>query len=409
MSAHDATAAVLPALRPRWLPARRLVLLVSLVVLVGKLILAATTYGTNDINHWHDFVDGVRRAGPIGVYGIDFPHSLYNHGPLTGYLLVGVNWLSDVGLRFNFTIRALSGLADVATALLVFEIVRRRRELRAATWAGVGIAASPLLFIISGFHGNTDPIFTMLVVLTTYLLMDRRAPLLAGIALGLAISLKVVPVVVLPAVLVYGFRTSRRVSTRLASGLALVFLLLWVPALISHFHNIVTNVFGYSGGTFPQWGLGELANLVGGQSLVNVLTGPVRLVIVGLCAIGPAMLVWRRPDTVIGAVAISLAGFLALTPGFGTQYLVWGLALCYLLTVRGATAYNLAAGALLFVVYTRQNKGIPWDRAYSDPMVAGERAAALIVWTLLVGCVAWGIRSAWTAPPSDPSVKLACR
>ena len=50
------------------------------------------------------------------------------------------------------------------------------------------MAVSPVLFVISGFHGNTDPVFVMFALLSVYLLSDRRAPALAGLSIAIALS-----------------------------------------------------------------------------------------------------------------------------------------------------------------------------------------------------------------------------
>lgn len=56
---------------------RLVVLLVAVAFLAVKLAIAGDTFGSNDINHWTDFVDGVAAKGPVGIYGIHFEHSLY--------------------------------------------------------------------------------------------------------------------------------------------------------------------------------------------------------------------------------------------------------------------------------------------------------------------------------------------
>ncbi|MCW2527643.1 MAG: rane protein, partial [Pseudonocardiales bacterium] len=171
-------------------------LAVALVALGFKLVLAARTYGTNDIRHWTDFSRAVRQDGPVGVYKFKFKSSFYNHPPLIGYYLEFVNLGIHVGVPLRFTIRAVSSIADVATALIMFELLRTRTSPARSFIGALGCAASPVLFLVSGFHGNTDPIFVMLCLVSMYCLADRAQPLGAGIALGLAIGVKIVPAVV---------------------------------------------------------------------------------------------------------------------------------------------------------------------------------------------------------------------
>ena len=144
--------------------ARLIVVLFALLVLIPKLVIAARTYGTEDILTWTRFAEGVNVKGPVGVYSIDFrpvTDTIYNHPPLMGWYLRIANILSRHGIPLRFTIRAISSAADVVTALVSFEILRGRASLLRATVSGVLIPGSPVLFLISGYHGNTDPLFIM--------------------------------------------------------------------------------------------------------------------------------------------------------------------------------------------------------------------------------------------------------
>jgi hypothetical protein len=364
----------------------------ALTMLVPKLVMSATTYGTNDVSHWFDFLNAVQHVGPIQVYSYPFRVSLYNHPPLIGYYLELIGAGTHVGLAANFSIRAISSVADVATAVLVFELLRARRPLREATFAGVVVACSPVLLIISGFHGNTDPLFTMLVFLSVYLLADRRLPVLAGAALALAIGVKIVPVVVVPCILVYGLHRGRATLLRFVGSFAGASALFWVPALLEQWGPIRRNVLGYSGFTVPEWGLARLGQIAGNPAWASWLPGPGRLLVVATCAVVPALIVWRRPDCVVQGVAFALAGFLALTPAFATQYLVWGAAAVMLLTPLVGLAFNLMAGALLAIVYTRWNNGLPWNNAHASLFTSGELALGLFVWALLVWALFDGAR-----------------
>src|SRR5207249_11607606 len=155
---------------------------------------------------------------PIDLYRHQIPranapgafYAPYNHPPLVGWMLVLFNRLTDLGVSFRFLIRVPATLSDVVTSVLVFELVRARRPLHEATVAGLLVASSPALVIISGYHGNTDPIFVMLALTSLYLLVNERSGFLAGLAFAAAISVKIVPIVTLPVVLLVAARSSRR-------------------------------------------------------------------------------------------------------------------------------------------------------------------------------------------------------
>lgn len=124
---------------------RSIVLVVALAATALKLWIAATTFGTNDVTSWIDFAKGVREFGWVDVYGGREYFSQYNHPPMSGVLLVAVNWIADLGVAdVPFLIRVPASIADTVTALLVFELVRSERPVRQAAAAGVLVGISHL-------------------------------------------------------------------------------------------------------------------------------------------------------------------------------------------------------------------------------------------------------------------------
>ena len=371
---------------------RVLVLAVAVVVLALKLWVAANTFGTNDVGYWQSFAAGVRKVGPINIYALHNLAAPYNHPPLIGWMLVAINYLDSHGFTLPFLIRVPASVADVGTTLLIFELIRVRRSLREATAAALLVACSPVLFIISGFHGNTDPVFVMFTLLSAYLLINCPwparlwlAPGLAGIAFAVAVSVKIVPFVVLPTLLLIAARLGRRQLASFVVGCGAVMLPLWGPVVLRQWQPFRTDVLGYAGIWLRQWGPVEFATAMRfPASVISLIVGPGRFVAVLLCAFLPALLLYWRRDAALPAIGLSLALFLLLSPAFGTQYLAWPLAAAYLIDFRAATAYNLAAGGLLAEVYSRWNSGLRWYRAFATPLRPPEVAALGVVWVLLL-------------------------
>ncbi len=370
-----------------------MVLAVALVVFALKVWMAAATYGTNDIGHWTAFADTERLTGPEGIYAHYIPGSFYNHPPLMGYYLQLVNWLRDAGVGLPLTIRTTSSLADVATALVVFELVRVRRDVGSGMVAGALVGASPVLFLVSGFHGNTDPIFTCLTLVSVWLLVDRRRPELAGVAIALAVGVKIIPFVAIPALLIYAWRQNRPYFVRFAAGLAVAFLLTWTQALLTAFSLVKRNVFEYAGGT-SYWGIVQLGHWLDGGGTPGWLAdfvGGGRILPVLLCAAVAAIATWRRPQLAPQAVAWALIGFLALGTAYAPQYAVWPVAACYLFGNPLATAYNLSMGAIEFEVYNRWNGGFPWYRASASDPTTFEVDVLIVPWLVLMAILVHGL------------------
>jgi hypothetical protein len=362
-----------------------------------KLEIAAHTLGTNDVLYWGIFGQGVRDFGPIEVYGRDFGDRIpvYNHPPLAGWMLVGTNWLLDHGVAgFPFLIRLPACVADFVTALLVFELVRLARPAREAAIAAVLVVCSPVLFAVSGFHGNTDPVFVMFALLSVYLLVVRRWALAAGVAFGLAMSIKLVPIVLVPVLAVVLVRLGWRRVAAFAGGGAIVFGVLWLPVILNRWLGFREQVLGYTGSSYRPWGLPQFLSWAHLPGAAAWLAGPGRFGILLVSALAAAAVVWRRPDAVVPAVGLSLVLFMLLSSAFAMQYLAWAIAAAYLIDIAAATAYNVAASLFIVVVYDHWSGARPWHwhQAWALPLSGRELALAVLTWTLLALVAAVGLR-----------------
>ena len=389
-------------------------LAVALVVAALKFCIASSTSGTNDVYNFQAFANQIRQLGPIGIYG----HRLvigkqiyppYNHPPLIGWLLVGINHLTDAGLSFRFLIRAPAVLADIVTSMLVFELVRMQRTVRDATIAGIAIALCPALIIVSGFHGNTDPVFVMFATLSMFLLVRDRSAALAGLSFGVAISVKIVPVVVLPVLLLTAARSGRRRLVEFVAGGGAVFVLLWVPVLLRRFTEFDKNVIGFRGYNKPLWGLPEFASLAGVSNHWLVAgSGPILMLV--LSAGLPLLVAWRRPDAAIRAFGLALVLVMLLSTATGTRYLVWACAAAFLVDVWAGLVFNIGASYFMTVVYDRWNDhSYPWDwnRAHAADWTHHEVAIGVVVWVTLLAVAIIGLlprRGRGPAAGPDPAV-----
>ena len=366
---------------------RWIVLAVALSSSVLKLVIASQTFGTNDVHYWTEFADGVRKFGPVGVYGHSFSFEVYNHPPLAGWMLSTINFLTDRGLDLPFLIRVPASVADVGTALLLFEILRRRVAVREATAASVLFSISPLMVIVSGFHGNTDAVFVFASVLTLYLIAMRGHFVRGGIAFGLAVSIKLVPVVLAPLLLVLLVRRGLAPTVRFAAGGLAVFLVLWVPVLVLRGPEFVDQVLGYSGIGLTEWGVPEFLKRFGiSDAHVGSIRDHSRLPVLLAASLVPAMVVWRRPEAWVMASGLSFCIFLLLSPAFGMQYLVWALAPAYLVNWQRATAYNAAASVFAYAVYAHWSGNVWWHwyEARATPFSRGQLVLMTVTWSSLL-------------------------
>ena len=378
--------------------ARIAVILVGLAAFLAKLLVSMGTYGTEDIHRWAGFALAVGQRGPVGIYGINFGRlngELYNHPPLVGYYLEAVNKLSGVGVPLRVTIRAVSSAADLISSLLAFEIIRRRRSLLQSTICGIAVASSPVLFLISGYHGNTDPLFVMFVLLGSFLILDKRMALSGGVALGLAIGIKLVPIVVLPTIAVYLVRYSQELLPRAAEGFAVTFTLTWGPAILHQWDGLKQNVLAYAGNNDRPWGLVRFAGALHWSWVSEFMIGYGRYVVLLLSALIPAALTWKRPKVAMESVAMGLVAFLILSPAFAVQYLAWAVAAAFLLDIWTAALYNILGGLILYQIYDYWNGGLPWNQMAAGRLFTPYQVALLaLLWAVLVAVLVRGAQRA---------------
>ena len=363
-------------------------------IVAGECVLAWTTYGTADVLIFSTFAATVRDVGPIHIYGLaEAGLNTYNHPPLVGWWLVVVNGLTELGLPFSFVIRLPAILAHAATVPLVFVVLRRRTSPRIALTSAMLVAASPMLVILSGFHGNNDPVVALFTILSVYLLVDRRAPVWAGAAFAVAISIKIVPVIALPLLLVAAARLEKGYLGRFVGGGLPVFGAIWARVLVQEGGGFVRHVLAYNGEGFPRvWGLYDIGDWTGVPSAA--LHGYATIgayVVLAVAAAVPAILVWPAPRRAPAAVGLAFSLFLTLTPSWAPQYLAWIGATVFLIEFWSATAFTVGVGSIYTYLYAYWNGFRPWTVGNVGPPTAGQRPFLVLAWALTAATAVAGV------------------
>src|SRR5450432_2247082 len=186
-----------------------------------KLYIAYTTFGTNDVLSFFQF------AKALTVHGLQWTYANvpdFNHPPLTAYFLRGIYYLDQYpSLKqshlFPFLLRVPGIVADLVVVLVLLILKRRRVPLCIPTWALVLLALSAASIMISGFHGNTDPVMVMFLVLAAAMLFFER-PVACGLLLALACQTKIIGLLLCPIFLLFWVREKRTVPFLVAVTLA---------------------------------------------------------------------------------------------------------------------------------------------------------------------------------------------
>jgi hypothetical protein len=293
--------------------------------------------------------------------------------------------------------RVPASVADLGAALLVFEVLKTRRPLQLAARSAILVAVSPVLFVASGIHGDKIGVAVALLLLAMYLLVERDAPLVAGITL--AVASRVEPMALLAAPVAMAAvaagagghapgdgRATRSQVVHFGGALIGALFAAWVPTLAWGWDSLAAPATAGAGpgGLGPGWVLARSLD----QGLAGWLLGSGRPLVLAAAVVPAVVWVRRRPRRVYAAVGLVLLTPLALGPAWSPRDLVWPAVFGYLGDARWASIYAVAAGATLLRTSTWWGSGVPWHGGVDPATVPSGAVAAL-------GLVTWVVLGSW--------------
>jgi uncharacterized membrane protein len=351
------------------------VLAAAFIAFALKLLVASNTFGTNDVVTFYQFAKALHEHGLAWTY----QHSIsFNHPPITAWYLRVIYYLDhqpffrDHGLTFPLLLRLPGILADLVVVLALLWTVRNDARVRLPSWALLLFALSPVSLMISGFHGNTDPVMVMFLVLAAVSVL-RNKPVLAGVLFALSCQIKIIPLLLLPAFIF--FWSTRGKVLLFGLPFALVTALLWLEPLTKFPALFLGNVLSY-GSFWGIWGITYWLRLTGMPEfgivtfhhlpfLENLVVTLLKIVIVSAALI----VAWRRrrldERSFLDSLSYCWIIFFIFSPGVCVQYMVW-LAPFILLSSPAFYCWFVAASSLfVFFFYNVTAGGLPWYMAVS--------------------------------------------
>lgn len=393
----------------------------ALVGLALKLILSYCTFGSNDAFTFYAYARSLNDHGLAWTYqhGTIWLSSstIFNHPPLTAYFLRLIYHLNQTefcrvnGLTFPFLLRLPGIIADFIVVLVLLRWIKSDTRLRRYEWSLALLALSPVSLMVAGFHGNTDPVMVMFLVLACYMCVQNR-PWLCGLFFGLSCQIKIIPALFLP-VFVF-FWVHRRELPGFLIPFVVTSVSLCLEPLIYFPGLYVRNVVSY-GSFWGLWGLTYWLRLTGlsGFSRIwyegfspmqTVVVDALKLVIV-LTAV---VIAWRRRALdgtgLIRSIAMGWIAFFIFSPGVCAQYLVWLAPFILVLSPRFFFAVTATSSLFLFFFYNTIAHGLPWYFGVStNPLTAVWTPWTVWPWlALIVGAVLLWKR----ARAADPTLRF---
>jgi uncharacterized membrane protein len=332
---------MIPAMSPR---AHRLLWLIIGAGTLARLIYAFATVGQAfDIEslrlvastlddhplHVYSLVNSGDKLGAFVLYRWPYPPG---YMPLASAAL----GLSKLGLPFHGTIQLFPIAADAAIAWLVQDFLGRRGATeRVRLWAAALVAFGPAFFVVSGYHGQIDPVAILPAVAALHLWetsnSSRRA-VYAGILIGLAASVKTIPAVMVLALLPSA--RDLREGASLVAAAGVVFLVIAAPFLVADGGDTVS-AFRYVGAP----GLGGLSMLVQPRLVkafllnefsIKVTSATTTLhdhasTLVAVAMAGTGLFLLRFKARAVDAAVLVWLAVYVFNPNWFPQYMVWGL------------------------------------------------------------------------------------
>lgn len=317
---------------------------------------------------------------------VNYPQVCTIYPPLA-QMLFGATY--GMGIRSITTLKAVFSLFDMANILLIAAVLTMLGLPKSWTLA---YAWSPLVLKEFTNSGHIEPVMLFFLLLAVYLLFVKKPQKVwAGVSLGTAICIKLIPVFLLP---LFG-RTGRWKSLCFAALACVAFYLPFVGARMQLFSGSLM----YSRYWTFNASLFTLLDPVQTGLIPNVATLPINplrlLVMLGI--IGYALIAARQLESTdrlgtIRAIRNVLAAYLLLMPTVDPWYVCWLLPfLCFspsrgllLFTLTAVLSYwyylgNVLPAWVLWVEYVPVYLLLVWD--WGEPIMRRRWAAGTSVVT----------------------------
>jgi Gpi18-like mannosyltransferase len=369
-----------------------IVLILASIALFIKLILSYNVYGTNDVSYYSAFSEIIQKFGTFKIYSLV---PIYNHPPLMSGILKLIKLVETKShFNFPFLFRLLPIFADYASIFIIWKLLKKYKIKNKVLICLVCII-NPINFLVSGFHGNTDPVFIFFILLTIYFAENDNF-IFSGLIYGVSMCVKIVPIILAPALFFY-LRDSRKRITFFLSSLVLPSIV-FLPYLLKDFYPVTKNIFLYSS-LKGIWGLGHvLVSIVANENInINIRNFTYTvfkfhiaygiIIFFMLSILLSKFFISNKKVNLVEVTFLVFCLFLVITPGFGVQYLSWLPLFAVIVSPKLGMIYMLLGGFFLYRVYAYWSGGLPLYYADSDSIgqwIGFEKTLDIILWLLII-------------------------
>jgi len=226
---------------------KRLLIIFGLAVLSLPMIVFLPNEGTSDMGVWLEWTSHIDKWGPLNAYSIINTNHDYERSDYPPISFINLRFalkvaaLGNVSWMIGIKIIILGYYLATWAALIYLATVVRRRSIWISIVVSSGLFLGGLYFVVNSEALSYLDITYAPWIVFSLALLARRKYLLSGICLALAILVKWMPVVMLPAFLFYfinkqgsRYRIDRLPMFKFFGGMMLIFSLLIVVFLLNH-------------------------------------------------------------------------------------------------------------------------------------------------------------------------------
>ena len=400
---------MLIAQRRGWRPSLALAIYTALVL---RLVMLALAYRTQPWDMAHDF----KNVGFATLHHHDpilaTRHVRWSYLPVYDFVLAGAYWAHiHFHVFWLITARLASIACDLGVVVLVGTVagaVGGQAELRRFQYA-----CNPVAILVCAVHGQVDPaclLFSLAafaVVLRAGTRISGRAAVTAGILLGLGIGTKTWPVLFGPALLLALPSARRRwqFAAAAAGTVALLFVSmpLTVGTPVSKLVHVAKLMTGYHPpiGNWGWAGVWVAAHPTRLSTTVDPLWINVGSIGTKFAVVGALLAVWwwRRAHP-LDIATVTTTALVAITPAFGTQYLLWQAPSHTAYPTRLSMPLQIVLGAYAAVFYLPMQM-LTWANWHFDDKVM--MVVSLGVIAFMIAAMPWN-RRVWHRPQDTLTV-----
>ncbi|MBI3980646.1 hypothetical protein HY345_01480 [Candidatus Microgenomates bacterium] len=342
--------------------------LLFLLAFIIRIIVAANTFGTWDMESVYIVADMLKKDIPVYL-----ATWRYNQPPVWMWTIGGMSYLSDItNIPLSFWARIPFIFTDTGIGILIYKIAKwKKYQEKTAKILSALYLFSPIAIWVSSYQAQLDSAIIFLIILAGWILVrsekiTTHKLIISGLILGFSSTIKLVPLSMAP---IFSWYLLKKMLVKKVPVLKIVIsltvfnLLLVIPLILvflpylDQWAGIRADVVGYKT-AWGIWGtsllLRRLVELVPGQIITDVVEFSKQqgLIVASILALSYLFVLIKRMS-LFGMIFTLFFVVTLVSPFLAPQYLLWLLPFWLIEKAKPTLfiIYNLLSFSSLFLLF----------------------------------------------------------